>query len=182
MKVKNQNASSRKTRDAIKRAFAEVLQEKQELRFVTVKEIVQKAQITRSSFYNHYDNIYDVAKDFQEEILDVLVYNDKKVVTSDDLFSYIHAVTQFLKEHEDMYSRILSSSETFVFMERLNKLIKQKLLDLLKYQDDKEKGLKATFFTDGTINLVIRYFRHETSYTLEDIGEFIKKEIKDLFL
>ncbi len=51
MKVKNQNASSRKTRDAIKRAFAEVLQEKQELRFVTVKEIVQKAQITRSSFY-----------------------------------------------------------------------------------------------------------------------------------
>lgn len=183
MKVKNLNSSSRKTKEAIKKAFAEVLQEKKELQYVSVKEIVQKAQITRSSFYNHYDNIYDVARDFQDEMLDVLlVHEDKKVITSNDIFSYIDDITQFLKTHEEIYTLILSSSETFFFMERLNKLLKQKLLDLVRYQDDKADVLKATFFTDGAINLVIRYFRKEISYTLDDISEFIKKEIKDLFL
>lgn len=182
MKVKHLNSSSIKTRDAIKKAFAEVLQEKRELRLVTVQEIVKKAEITRSSFYNHYDNIYDVAREFQDEMLNVLINNDIKITSLDDVYSYIDEITKFLREHEEIYSMILASDDTFLFMDKLNKLINEKLLGLLKYYNINDKELKVTFFTDGTINLVTRYFKKELPYNLEDISTFIKKEIKNFFL
>lgn len=65
MKVQFLNSSSLKTRELIKKAFAELLNEKKHLDKVTVTELVKKANITRSTFYTHYDNIYDVAQDYQ---------------------------------------------------------------------------------------------------------------------
>ena len=72
MKVKNLNASSKKTKNLIKETFAILMNEKKELNNITVTELVNKANITRSTFYTHYDNIYDVAKDFQNETLELL--------------------------------------------------------------------------------------------------------------
>ena len=75
MKVKNLNSSSRKTKKAIKEAFAELMHEKCELSNITVKELVARADITRSSFYTHYDNIYEVAGDIQNETMEMLQKN-----------------------------------------------------------------------------------------------------------
>ena len=75
MKVQGINASSRKTRELIKKAFAEEIEEKGELKRVSITTLVKKADITRGTFYSHYDNIYDVARDIQNETIDVLFSN-----------------------------------------------------------------------------------------------------------
>ena len=62
MKVKNKNRSSIKTRQKIREAFAELLKEKNELSNMSVTELVKLADITRSTFYTHYDSIYDVCR------------------------------------------------------------------------------------------------------------------------
>lgn len=71
MKVKNVNSASKKTNKRIKEAFAELLQEKKDLNNITVTELVVRADITRSSFYTHFDSIYDVAQSLQDETLEV---------------------------------------------------------------------------------------------------------------
>ena len=63
MKVQCLNSSSIKTRNLIKKTFAELINEKKQLNKITVTELVKRAQLTRSTFYTHYDNIYEVAKD-----------------------------------------------------------------------------------------------------------------------
>lgn len=55
MKVKNLNASSVKTRNLIRGTFAELLYEKKNINKITVTELVQRADINRSTFYSHYD-------------------------------------------------------------------------------------------------------------------------------
>ena len=55
MRVKCLNSSSVKTRNLIKKTFAELIHEKRQLSKVTVKELVEKAGITRSTFYTHYE-------------------------------------------------------------------------------------------------------------------------------
>ena len=77
VKVKVINSSSKKTREAIKKAFAEEIEIKKELKKVTITELVKKAGITRGTFYTHYDNIYDVAKDEFIPKLDSLFKNLK---------------------------------------------------------------------------------------------------------
>ena len=60
MKVQGLNSSSKKTRNLIKKTFAELINEKKELNKITVTELVKRAEITRSTFYTHYDDIYEV--------------------------------------------------------------------------------------------------------------------------
>lgn len=57
MKVKNLNASSVKTRNLIRDTFAELLYEKKNINKITVTELVQRADINRSTFYSHYDDV-----------------------------------------------------------------------------------------------------------------------------
>ena len=72
MKVKCLNNSSKKTKEMIRKEFANLLAEKKEFNKVTVTELVKNIGITRGSFYSHYDSLDEVAKEFQNEALDVL--------------------------------------------------------------------------------------------------------------
>ena len=59
---------TRKTKKAICEAFAELLVEKK-LHKITVKEIIEKADISRVTFYNHYLDVYDLHDKFEESIM-----------------------------------------------------------------------------------------------------------------
>ena len=67
MKAKNLNASSVKTRNLIRDTFAELLYEKKNINKITVTELVQRADINRSTFYSHYDDVRHVAEDIKAE-------------------------------------------------------------------------------------------------------------------
>ncbi len=76
MKAKNLNNSSKKTRNLIKNTFAEMLSEKKEINKISVTELVKRADINRGTFYTHYNDIYEVAEDFSNELIDKFFSND----------------------------------------------------------------------------------------------------------
>ena len=57
-----------KTKKAIFQAFSELLKEK-ELRKITVQEIVDKADISRVTFYKYYLDVYDLYDKIESELL-----------------------------------------------------------------------------------------------------------------
>lgn len=181
VKVKVINSSSKKTREAIKKAFAEEIEIKKELKKVTITELVKKAGITRGTFYTHYDNIYDVAKDFQDETLDVLFSNMRDLHSIDDINHYFDEVMNYFKEHEEVYYMLLKCEDTLIFMERLTKLITKNINEYLKNKNIKDLSLNVIFFTNGCINLVVKYFKKEIDESLDDISGYMKKTFFKLF-
>ena len=69
MKAQNLNNSSVKTRKLIRKTFAEMLSEKKELSKISVSELTKRANINRGTFYTHYDDIYGVAEDYENELI-----------------------------------------------------------------------------------------------------------------
>ena len=49
--------NSLKNKKAIQKAFADLLLEKNDINKITVKEIVERADISKSTFYAHYQDI-----------------------------------------------------------------------------------------------------------------------------
>lgn len=181
MKVKEINASSRRTRKAIKEAFAKLLKEKRSIENITITELVKVANITRGSFYTHFDNIYDVARDFQEELLEV-IFNDEFQVTSlDNMEEYLDMVIEHLRTNEETYKMILVSNESLIFMDKLNRMMSEHLEEFFKKRDDKKIFLKITLFVNGMIVLFIKYFREEIDTSLDDLKVFIKETFTELF-
>ena len=57
-----------KTKKLIKNALAELLQNKN-LKDITVQEVAQKADISRTTFYNYYYDVYDIYEQLEKEVL-----------------------------------------------------------------------------------------------------------------
>ncbi len=173
------NASSKRTKELIKKTFAELMDEKKELSKITVTELVNKAGITRGAFYFHYDNIYNVVEDFQNETLQIFLCDEDEFKSINDLDKFFDKIFTYLKENEEIYTLMFKSDEPLLFTYKLNKIINKKLLCVLPKEND--LALNISFFTDGCINLVIKYFRNEVDTTLDNINAYMKKIVKKLF-
>lgn len=183
MKTKYLNHSSEKTRILIKNTFSELLMEEKELNKITVTKLVQRADINRGTFYNHYDNIFAIAKDFEDELLTVLIESSKEFNSIDDIFNVFDDVIAYLKENEDMYKMILTSKEPLVFLEKLNIMLQENLLLYLKKSNNKNAiDINVSFYVDGVLNQALRYFKGDASYDLDGLNIYMKNWFKILFL
>ena len=181
MKVKMLNSSSLKTKDKIRSAFASLVKEKKEFSKITVTDITKLADITRGTFYTHYDNIYDVAREFQEETLNVLTSNLNDLNNKNNIDLFFDTMFAYLKSHEDIYSMLLSSNDPLLFTGNLNKIILNNLYQVIEPSKIKKKELQISIFIDGSTALVIKHFRKEVPYTLDEINTAIKQTFKKLF-
>ncbi len=180
MKLKGVNSSSIKTKKKIKEEFASLVYEKQELSKITVSELVKRADITRGAFYSHYDNIYDVAKEFQDDALNMLNVN---INSNEEILTFFDLITEYLKFNDTLYSAILKCDEPLIFMDRLTKVTIKKLTTFLKtnylYQNI---DFDISIFTYGIVELYIKYFRNKTKYSLDEINNNVKLLFQKMFI
>lgn len=57
-----------KTKTAIHNTFLE-LRSKKPLEKITIKELCEKAQINKSTFYSHYKDIYDLSDQLETDVV-----------------------------------------------------------------------------------------------------------------
>ena len=182
MKVKCLNSSSIKTRNLIKKTFAELIHEKKEFRKITVKELTERAQITRSTFYTHYENMSEVAKDYQLQTIDLLCNENLKLHSKEDIEHYFETIILCLKEHEKTYKLLVSTDDSLLFLRKLERIARDKIYQALKnISSDPALDIDVSFFLAGISIELIKYFRNESSYSLDDLLLHIKKWFRKLF-
>lgn len=181
---KKTNITSRRTVMAIRVAFAELLSEKGSLNKITISDLVKRAGITRGTFYNHYDNIYQVAADFQKEILAMVFKPFDKINNPDHVAEYFDNVFEYLDANEDIYRKLLSSDAPIVFINQLSLHIAERLLDILRNEGFRSKTLMldVSFFTDGAVFLILKYYRNEIDLSLLEIKDYLKNRFVEIFI
>ena len=182
MKVQCLNSSSIKTRNLIKKTFAELFNEKKQLDKINVTELVKRAGLTRSTFYTHYDNIYEVAHDYELQTIELLCSEDLKLCSREDIMNYFDNIIQCLKDNEKTYKLLLSANESLFFLEKLKKIASQKIYDALKNTcTNKYLELNVSFFMNGILMEFFKYFRNESKYSLDELLFNIKKWFEKIF-
>ena len=182
MKVQCLNSSSIKTRNLIKQVFAELMNEKKQLNKITVTELVNRAKLTRSTFYTHYDNIYEVAHDYELQTIELLCSEDLKLQSKEDIINYFNNIIDCLKKNEQTYKLLLSANESLLFLERLKKIASQKIYDALKENyNDKYLNINISFLINGILMELLKYFRNESEYTLDEISLNMKIWFEKIF-
>ena len=182
MKVRCLNSSSIKTRNLIKKTFAELINEKKQLDKITVTELVKRAELTRSTFYTHYDNIYEVAHDYQLQTIELLCSEDLKLYSKEDIKNYFDNIIQCLKDNEETYKLLLSADESLLFLEKLKKIASQKIYNALKDSCmDKYLELNISFLMNGILMEFLKYFRNESHYSLDELLFNMKTWFEKIF-
>lgn len=182
MKVQNLNNSSRKTRKLIKTVFAQMLSEKKELGKISVSELCKRAEISRGTFYSHYDDIYAVAEDYENELIDTF-FDNARLFASQEIMQFIDSVFEFIRSNNENY-RLLCKSNDFLFAaKKLTAIACGKLLELC-HSDSRIKNrsyieLELQIFLEGILCEYVKYCRGYSAVTLDDLYAYTKYWVAD---
>jgi len=111
MNTKN-NKRSRDTLQRIQQVFIQKLKEKN-ISKITVQEICLQAGINRTTFYTHYQDVYDLMEQLESEMSELMLqhFTDEKTgkikTINDDLFKELF---QFILFHRDYYEACFRGS------------------------------------------------------------------------
>lgn len=180
MKYKN----SLKTRKTIKRVYSELIHEKKDIKKISVKEIVERTGISKSTFYTHYGNIYDVSIDFESEIISLVenLLNEYTKKNRVGFIEYFNKLVDILKENEDIYKNILTAEVPGQFVEKIKDMLKDSILKdkytTVLSSDLKKRQIQAAFLSNGLIYMLVDYFKCEMDLTIDELKEAISSLIK----
>lgn len=117
-----------KSKKAIREAFLDLLQEKK-LNDITIKDISERAQVDRKTFYNYYPSIFVLLNEFENELvmhLDALFEEidfSRFVSNPEEIFI---SLSRFVKPNIDYYK--------VMFMITFSENLSKKIIELLKFR------------------------------------------------
>lgn len=177
MKAKNLNNSSKKTVRTIKNVFAEMLSEKKELGKISVSELCQRAEISRGAFYAHYDDIYGVAEDYENELIDVF-FDNACLLTQKGPEQFVDTVFAYIRQNDENYKLLCRSNDLIFAAKKLTAIASAKFLELSysdsRFRDKRYIELEINLFIDGLLCEYVRYCRDYSSTTLDDLYGYTK--------
>ena len=177
MKVKNLNNSSVKTKRLIKNTFIQMLSEKKEVGKISVSELVERAEISRATFYAHFDDIYSVVEEFEREIIDEF-FTNAKLLATDDYEKFFEAFFAFMKQNNDNYKMMCKSDEVLFSAKKLATLGINKFMELINSDPHIIKRdfieLEISIFIEGLLSEYVKYCRGLTSIDPNELSTYAK--------
>jgi len=158
-----------KTQERLQNALLELLETK-ELKEITVKEICDKAGISRNAFYQHYgykEDLYDqmVAR-ATEGIRDSLlpIIQDASAVTENTIISYAKHIVEGISEVRELIYVMLKGDDGKFLRQLTDLIFGQNLTNALSFfdmQDSAEVRLYYEFQSAGMAAFITRWILKE---------------------
>ena len=181
MKVKNLNRSSAKTKRIIKSVFAEMLSEYKEISRISVSELCERADISRSTFYSHYDDTYSIAQDYENELIDRF-FSNTKLLEAESAEKFAEIFFQYISENDENYKLLCRSNDFLFTAKKLTTIATNKFLELCnrdkRIKNKEYLSLDISVFVNGLLCEYVRYCRGLSNVQLDDLHSYTQLWIR----
>lgn len=163
-KVSKDNRSTRRTRSAIRESMTEMLAVKP-IGKITVQELIDKANICRTTFYAHYEDIYDLLSEVENDILSEirtgLEVLDQAPIRVEEQYPAIEAVVEVYTRHENLIRLLNGPNGDPGFDARLQDIIYSVTRQLRRIKegdafDEERHRLYSCYVISGGISVLNR--------------------------
>lgn len=184
----------RKSKEALKNSLIELMREKS-VNNITVKELVTRADLNRSTFYNYYSDIPDMLSKLEDELYNEFLYTleahipkkEKVVDVSKGGHKFIEDMCSVIKNNYEFCRCIFSKNGDLNFLFKLEEMIENHLKNQLReIFDGKIDHLTYvySFFKSGYIGILKEWMKGgcvESSEEIANITYDLIKSIIDTF-
>lgn len=155
-----------------------VLLTKEPIKDITVKELCYESKINRSTFYAHYQDIYSVLKEIEDEMYDEL----NKTIT-EYLFknkeTIYYAIFSFFAKHNLMCKILLSTNSGSDFIKRALDLGNKKFMLIYKnFNKNIDEHILNYFYSyvsNGIIGLLKTWIDNNMRESVSEIAMLAEK-------
>lgn len=167
----------RRTKKLLKDSLASLLMEK-DINDITVKEIVDLADINRGTFYLHYKDIYDMLNQIENDMicdLEEIANKFPGSVLKGAPKPYIEEIFQYVKENQEFCRMLLGAHGDMAFVEKLKKMVEEKcfrsIMEACPENELQSYEFFASFTVSGCIGLLQNWMEHEMKITPDQLAQ-----------
>ncbi len=178
MFMKNLNLDRRikYTRKMIRQSFLQLLEEKP-LGKITVKEICEKADINRATFYVHYEDVYDLLNKIEEEFYQEVLLSVSNMEQGNYTGILPLEILKKIRENEELCKAMFSKYGDKEFLARMMYFARADSLNAWRklYPDMEEKRLEwlYEFIVNGCEGIIRSWAVNGFLAEPEAIAEFM---------
>lgn len=150
---KKEDLRVRKTKEAIHNTFKAMICE-MDYEQITIKELTQRAQINRKTFYLHYSSLDALLEELQEEIADHFIRRKVSYSNMKDIRDLIRLFFEHATNMPLLHERLMCSGSYRPIWEKINKRI-------MDYRKETNRGVFG--LDEYSENLVFAYYGANSS-------------------
>lgn len=165
------------TRMVLKESLLEILQKKQ-LTLVTVKEICERADINRSTFYAHFNDQFDLLFQIEEELINDMISfleaysTDKKI----EVLETTEKLIEYFASQKETCLTLLSQNSHSSFEQKVREVAEQFIMvnqkDNLDIQSSTFKYISA-YIISGSIEVMKVWLENDMDTSPKEIASLI---------
>ncbi|MBR2582217.1 MAG: TetR/AcrR family transcriptional regulator C-terminal domain-containing protein [Oscillospiraceae bacterium] len=179
------NRSVRNTKRRLREGLLRLLEQKP-INEISVKELTELVDVNRGTFYFHYQDIYDLLRDMEQDFFeqfDRTLNSENPPALESGGFSvfdgegtpYLHTVFSFIDDNRDFCRIMLSPHGDMKFVE----LVKRRIDEQCRFfwqilapgADEERRGMYNAFLINGLIGLIQEWVNDRRDLSVESISE-----------
>ncbi|MDO5547911.1 MAG: TetR/AcrR family transcriptional regulator [Eubacteriales bacterium] len=185
MAKKREDRRIRRTKRLLRQALAELMNEK-EFKDITVKEITERADLNRGTFYFHYTDTYDLKDKIENELVQVLQENLETYQPTEDNHSVqdiADAVLGYIQENRFLVRTLFHDTSGEGIRSKMMRVLEDTIYRVqtthMLEENDGQRKYVCRFLANGIVGAVTMWLEQEDS--LEGITVIIDNLICRIF-
>ena len=165
MNTKN-NQRTRLSKILLKNALMDLLGEKGSVAKISVRELCERADLNRSTFYAHYSEPKELLEEVENELLDATQDHLKKIGAENDLGAhrYLLSFLIYIKENDKPFRTLLIDAGDPEFR---SKFMQQSIIQFVEnlnisFPKDQEQYIYS-YILNGSTGVIIQWMRSDYS-------------------
>lgn len=176
-----------RTRSAIIKAFKEMIIEK-DFKQITIKDLADRADINRKTFYLHYESMEDILFDLALEISELLfeLLDSKGFFTSGsfDINILVSCIEELLDTNYELFKKIISANSYRFFARNIKDLVKDSFIRKVKNKTNLSNymlNVTGDFIAVGLSKLLKDWFEDNGGLSSVEIAKLASSMIYGAF-
>ena len=174
--MKKENQRVKLTKRIFKNTLIELLKEKA-IYNIKVKELCDKAELNRTTFYKYYENIYDVLADIEYDVLkdSEQCISEIENITETQIKNALYKQLCNIQRNKDVYYLLVNSADSEFYgklmkttIDLLKKNIEQANIDLAENYE-----FIFSYIITGTIDIIKKWLYEKESLNANQITNLI---------
>lgn len=182
---KIEDKRAKQSQKMVYQALADII-EKKSFEDITITEVVEKAQVARSTFYRNFDNLYDVLKMASDQAFQglygyIVKYYESQKREAGRVINFVKPFLEYWYEDSEIIELLIKSRSFDLLLQTLAETI-EKLLDIF---DPKEgviteyKNYYIAIRTSLSISILIEWIRNEKDIPPEELASILNRQVEE---
>lgn len=181
--VKNNRLNRETDRKIIQTVYEMMTREHRPIGKITVREICEKADIHRSTFYAHYQDVYDLVEKVEESMSRRLTETFfRKLDENAHARECFAELFSFIREHREFYYYYLAEGKRFGVLQLAWDMVKERYREsdvtarLFGAGSEEEMEYHGAFFFTGMTTVVRMWLRNGCREEPEELYDLIRRQ------